>query len=118
MWTYGSVRIYTQTDVDAAGQIIPRIQPLAGSTILQIFGYDSTIKNLTAIVVGVSDHDTLEGFSIDGSTHSLVSPEGTVGNFYLKSLSIARQFSIFQTMRSDLDCDAEVYLATLELYGG
>jgi len=117
MWSYGNIRIYAQTDVDATSQIIPRIQPLSGPTILQIFGNDSAIKSITAIVVGSGDASSLNSYAADGTAYTLVSPEVTVGSFYLKSISMARQYSISQTMRPDLACDAEVYMATMELYG-
>jgi len=116
MWTYGNIRIYAQTDIDAGAQIIPRIQPLGGGTILQIFGNEDPIRNITAIVVGSSDAEHIITLLTSGIAFPLVGPEGAMGDFYPNSISVAREMSVFQTIRQDLPCDEPTYIVNLELY--
>jgi len=117
MWTYGNIRIFAQSEVDAGAQIIPRIQPLGGGTILQVFGHEDVIKTITAIIVGTDDADHMDTLVASGVAFPLVGPEGAMGNYYPKTIGVTRQLSAYQTIRQDLDCTAPVYLVNLELYG-
>lgn len=116
MWTYGNIRIFAQTDTDTVGQIIPRIQPLSGATVLQIFGHESAIKSMSAVVVGSGDVEHLKTLPSSGVAFSLVGPDGTIGDYYPKSVNSARQMSVYQTIRGDLACTSPVYTVDLELY--
>jgi hypothetical protein len=73
-WTLGGQRIYVQEDGSEGSQIIPRLQPLDGETVLQFFGYESQIRTLSAIVVGNTKRDALLGYRKTSTTRSLVSP--------------------------------------------
>lgn len=123
MWTLDSVRIFTQELADDLGQIIPRIQPLSGGTILQVFGNETSIYKMKCIVVGYEDVDTIKSYVHDGVTHSfLESPSGipVSGMFnedlYIRKANITRERTSMQTIRPDLDCYSPVFNIDLELY--
>jgi hypothetical protein len=119
-WTLGGIRIFVSESKEEGGQIVPRLQPLSGATILQIFGYESDIRTLGAVVVGDTDKDALKSLRTTGSGYILESPEyptpSGIGSFVVKNVSINRLHSICQTLRSDLATDAPVYQAEIQLY--
>lgn len=116
-WTYGSHRIYVQKSSRGASQIAPRLQPLSGGSVIQSFGYDSTIRNLTAIVVGDAIDEALHDFAQDSMTsHALVSPEGSLGSWMLKSYSSDRTESTCQTIDETQPEEAPVYNVEMELW--
>jgi hypothetical protein len=96
------------------------LQPLSGATILQVFGYESDIRTLGAVVVGDVDKDAIKTLRTTGSGYILESPEyplpSGMGDFIVKNVSISRLHSICQTLRPDLDTDAPVYQVELQLY--
>lgn len=116
-WTLGGNRIYVQEKEGNSSQIIPRLQPLSGPTVLQYFGYDNDVLNVNTIVVGDTIKDALVGYSKDGGTsHAFVSPEGSLGNWVVKSCSHKRTKSTCQTIDITQPEDAPVYEIDLELY--
>ncbi len=115
-WTLNSVRIFVQESTAEAGQIIPRLQPVSGGTILQIFGYDTRINNINAIVVGDTDRDALMSLTTTGVSYTLVSPEGSMGDYFVRKAAYKRIPNICQTMRPDLATDSPVYIFDFELY--
>lgn len=116
-WTYGGHRIYVQESREGASAILPRLQPLAGGSKIQSFGYDSDIRNVTALVVGDTIKNALKAFSKDGGTlHAFVSPEGSLGNWSLKSFSSNRTDSTCQTIDITQPEEAPVYEIELELW--
>lgn len=115
-WTLNSVRIFVQESNLETSQIIPRLQPLSGGTVLQIFGYDSPVNSINAYVVGDTDRDALVALVTTGTTYTLVSPEGSMGSFYVRKVNYKRIPNICQTMRPDLASDAPVYIFDIELY--
>lgn len=115
-WTLNNIRIFVQESKEDAGQIIPRLQPLSGATILQVFGYESDIRTLGAIVVGDTDKNALKGLRQTGSSYALVGPEGSLGSFLVKNVSVNRVHCICQTLRPDLAEDAPVYEVEIQLY--
>lgn len=108
-WTLDTVRIYVQEDNLEGGQIIPRLQPISGGTVLQIFGYESPVKTIVGIVVGLTDATALMQMTQDADTHTLISAEGVEQDLYVNKVSLKRIPSIYQTIRTDLACDAPVY---------
>lgn len=117
MWSYGSQRIYVQKITKGASQIMPRLQPLSGGSILQVFGYDSTVRNITAIVVGDTIEQAIEAFSKDSATaHALVSPEGALGNWILKDYNSNRTDSTCQTIDTSQAEDVPVYEIEMTLW--
>jgi hypothetical protein len=118
-WTLGGNRIYTQESSENTGQILVRLQPVSGGTVVQSFGYDSLIRQMTVIVVGDTIKNAIKGYSQDGGTsHALVSPEGSLGNFIVKSAQVKRTNSTNQTIDITQDCATPVYEIALEMYEG
>ena len=116
-WTLGGNRIYAQKSNEDTGQILPRLQPLSGGTIIQSFGYDSLVRKITAIVVGDTIKDAIKGYSQDGgASHALVSPEGSLGNFIVRSCSVSRLPITCQTIDTLQPTTAPVYELDVELY--
>lgn len=116
-WTYDSNRIYVQKIGEGSSAIAPRLQPLSGGSIIQSFGYDSTILNITAIVVGDTIKDALKALSRDGmQLHELESPEGSLGNWMLKDFSSDRTDSTCQTIDITQPEEAPVYDVELTLW--
>ena len=123
MWMIDyTYRVYVQEIEEETGQIIPRLQPVDGKTVMQVFGYESDIINVDMKVVGYTDHDAIKALAKDGSTHYIsdvasgIPLSGYTKEVYIKSFSSKRNKTLFQTMRDDLDCDAPVFDISLELY--
>ena len=116
MWTLNSIRIFVQEHTGDGSQIIPRLQPLAGETVLQFFGYESEVHGINAIVVGDTDLNSLKALRKSSTAYELQSPEGDRGDFYVKKVSYKRIPNICQTLRTDLAEDAPMYIVDLELY--
>lgn len=119
MWTLASIRIFVQDLPDSSNQIISRLQPINAGTTLQIFGWENTIYKLSGLVVGLSDCASLRDLRKSATTHSLVGPAetfGTVGDFYVKNVTITPTKGVFQTLRSDLPCETPVFNVEVELY--
>jgi hypothetical protein len=116
-WQLGSIRLYVQKSSENNSQILPRLQPLSGGTIIQSFGYDSPIRSITALVVGDTNNNSLKAFASDsGTAHELVSPEGSLGNFIVKSYNPNRTDSVCQTIDTLQPEEAPVYDVEIELY--
>lgn len=116
-WTLGGHRIYVQKITKQASQIIPRLQPISGGSVLQSFGYDSTVRNLEALVLGDTVNDALEAFSKDDATsHALVSPEGSLGSWIVKDYNSDRIPNICQTIDPLLPEDCPIFTVSLTLW--
>lgn len=115
MWTYNGVRIFVQDIQDDVFQIIARLNPIAGGTVTQIFGWDDPIYKVSAKIVGEVDHLALRDMRNDGVAYNLVTPETTISGLLLSKASFKRTDAIYQTLRADLDCAAPVYDVDLEL---
>lgn len=117
MWTLNSIRIFVQENTSDGSQIIPRLQPLDGPTILQFFGYESEVKAINAYVVGDTDKDALMALRKNGNTaYTLVSPMGTLGTYYVHKAAYKQVPNICQTLRPDLAEDSPMYIFDIELY--
>ncbi len=115
-WTLGGHRIYVQKSAQNDSQIMPRLQPISGGTVLQSFGYESEVRNVTAIVVGDTIKNALKAFAKDAAaSHAFVSPEGSLGNWIVKSFSADRTESTCQTIDETQPEEAPVYNVELEL---
>lgn len=116
-WTYNSHRIYAQKSTKQASQIMPRLQPISGGSVIQSFGYDSTVRTIEAIVVGDTINNALEALAKDGATaHALVSPEGSLGNWILKDYNSDRTTSTCQSIDQTQPETAPVYNVSLTLW--
>lgn len=117
-WVYNNIRIYVERETENSSQIIARIQPLEGTTVLQIFGDDAPIYKFSGRVVGVDNKDSLKALINDGTAYTF---SGSYFNesLYLKSLEIERDASVvYQTIDQLQSCYAPVYNVNLELYEG
>jgi hypothetical protein len=118
MWSLNSIRLIVQDNPESNKQIIARLQPVSGGTVLQIFGYEDNILKISAIVVGTTDKESLLGLSKTGSSYSLVTPYGT-SSYYVSSVSIKQRLGIIsQTILIDAnhDCEDPIFDADIELY--
>lgn len=125
MWTVDyTTRIYTQELGSEVSQILPRLQPLAGGTVIQRFGHETDIYKLKCKVVGYTDLNILKSYVQDGLEHTISEvasgvPSGYMyfkNDFYFKGVRENRNKSIQQTLRTDLDCYTPVFDVELELY--
>ena len=115
-WTLNSTRVIVTGIVQSQKQIIARLQPLSGGTIIQTFGYDDPIIKIKGYVVGETDKSALEALTTTGSTYTLMEDSTNHGSFYVNSIDFNRLNTICQTIRPDLDTTATVYEVDLELY--
>ncbi len=117
-WTYNSIAIYVQGIEDSGTQIIARLQPVNNKTVLQVFGWESDIYSITALIATDADRNSLRALRKTGSSYSLSGPEGAIGNFFLKSFKASRTESVNITIfdRPSLDSTSPVYTINMELY--
>lgn len=115
-WSLDGIRTFVGESKEDAGQIVPRLQPLGGGTVLQTFGYESDIRTIKAIVVGDDDKNGLKDLRKTGGSYTLMSPWGSLGSFIVKKVTVMGIKCICQTLRPDLPEDAPVYEVEIELY--
>ena len=115
-WRINEIRIFTQDFGGDDDQIIARLNPLAGGTILHKFGYDEEITKLKGIVVGDTDMDAIKVLRTTGTSYELKSPYGVQGDYFVKHVSWKMIRTICQTLRADLATDSPIYDVELELY--
>jgi hypothetical protein len=114
-WRLNSIRIFVDKRTGGGRQTLPLLQPLAGGTVVQIYGYESDTTQIGGLVVGSGDMSSLLLTKQTGLTYQLTSPEGVVGDFYVKDVKYSRIQVVMQTMRPDLSCYAPVYNVDLDL---
>jgi hypothetical protein len=115
-WTFNGTRIYTQKISDGVKAIIAKLQPLDAGTVYQSFGYETNKIKISAIVVGDGNKNALKDLTESGDTsYALVAPEGSLGNFYVDSVTANRELVMFQTIDTTQDCSAPVYTVEIEL---
>lgn len=115
MWSLGGIRVFAQDLKEDVAQIIPRLQPLSGGTVLQNFGHEDDVRTLLGIVVGQTDKNALKAMT-EGGSAELISPEGSEGTFEVKSVTVNRLMVICQTLRPDLPENSPVYNVEIQLY--
>jgi len=116
-WTLNSIQIVTQDFDEGTKNIIARIQPLSGGTVLHKFGYESTVYAINAIVVGTTDKDGLLALAQTNTAYTLVTSNGTISNVYVTAVKAKQRLGIVsQTIRNDLACDSPVFDVSIELY--
>ena len=115
-WTIGGVRVYAQESTEETGQILPRLQPLDGGTVIQAFGYESTVRQVDAIVVGDTRKNALKAFAQSSTPVAFVSPEGSLGNVIMRKFSAKRDKTVCQRIDLTLPEIAPVYNISFELY--
>jgi hypothetical protein len=115
MWTLGGTRIITQAFDIVGKAIIPRLQPVDSGTVLQYFGYEKKIYQLSGKVVGETNKDALYTMLQSGNSRTLVTDQGNK-TVYISSISAKRDEFVWQSIDPAQDCDAPVYSVTVELY--
>lgn len=117
MWTLNSIQIFTQDFNETNKNIIARIQPLSGGTVLHKFGYESTVYDLTGIVVGNTDKDALKALAMSNSTYDLVTPYTTISGVSVSNFKSKQRLGIIcQTIRQDLATDSPIFDVSMEIY--
>lgn len=116
-WTFNDIRFFVQKIEGNKARIIARLQPITGGTHLHHFGFEDTIVTISGIVVGNTDLNALLAlFEISGTSYALKEDTTTRGTYYPKSISYTRLPTVYQTLRTDLSCEAAVYSVEMELY--
>lgn len=115
-WTLDSNRIYVQKITEGTKQIIAQLQALSQGTIYQTFGYETSKVKLTCLVVGKTIVDALHTLTTTGTSVDLTAPEGTLGNYFVSSVSADREKSVYQTIDTTQDCETPVYNVDIELF--
>jgi len=117
-WTLGGTRIYVRGFDESRKQIIARLQPLNATTILHIFGNESPILALMGTVATSGDKALLELMTTTQESYELISPEGSLGDWYASNWKSKRLpiecFSLFD--RPTLSGTEELYEVSMELY--
>jgi phage protein U len=114
MWYLNTTRIYVQNLTGAGKQTVARLQPLSGPTVHQVFGYESEIFRLKAIVIGETDLSNLKGLVATGSTYTLSGYGTNYGSFYVTNVSWDKSPAVIQTVTAD--CDDPMFTVDLELF--
>ena len=115
-WTLGGTRIFVLNMDDDTMQVVARLTPLGGGTILQTFGWEDLIKNLQCKIVGSADKVALIDMSRSGLPYTLSGMDFSWGDYYVKSLKFKTKPTARQTIRQDLDETDFVYDVGVELY--
>ena len=117
-WTFNGVRIYVQQADEKDTNMIARLQPISGGTTLHHFGYEDEIMAISCKVVTDADKDALKALAKTSSAYAFVSPEGSLGSYYVNEFSASRTASTNITYfdRPGLDCDTPEYDVTMTLY--
>ena len=116
MWTVDSIRIFVQKYDEGAKQIIARLQPLGGGTVLHLFGWEDETYKLSAFVVGENNKNLLIGYSQDQAVHVLTTPYTTLSGLYVNNVDASLTSFICQTLDPLQDETAPVYRVDIELY--
>lgn len=115
-WHLDTIRIFVQEIETGVENIIARLQPLGGGTVLHKFGHDSLIVNVTAIVVGYVDLGALRDMTESSNSFTLYKDGTPLNDYFVHKVNSKIIPTICQTLRPDLSEDAEVYNVSLELY--
>lgn len=118
MWTINSVRFYVQEHGGEESALIARLSPRGGGTILHWFGYEETADQIEALVLTTADRDSILAMKDSNTSYALVSPEGSLGNWFVKKVSWRREDSVQHVFfdRPSVSIDAPLYRVSLEIY--
>lgn len=117
-WTISGVRIYVQEYGGDEEALIARLNPRGGGTILHWFGYSDPVVQIEALVLTQSDLDTLKTMKQGNTAYTIVSPEGGLGDWYVKKVGWSRESSTDHVFfdRPGVARDVPLYRVTLEVY--
>lgn len=96
-WTVASIRVYVSAFATANKNIIAKLQPLEGETILQYFGYEMETARISGKIIGDSDAVNLRNLARSSALITLVL-SGTTAQGYVESVSVTRDPAICQTV--------------------
>lgn len=116
MWTLNGTRIYVSSLEQTIKQILPRLQPLANGTIVQAFGYEEIIYQVTAKVVGDSNLAAIQSLAATGSSYTFNGNNSFTATVMVSNVNAKRDEFAFQTIDTLQDCETPVYTLTMELY--
>jgi hypothetical protein len=114
-WYIDTIRVYVTGEEKSSKRIIARLQPVDGSTILQMFGYESPIHRIECKVVGEANLAALEAL-VDTDVAYTVSGYNFSKDLYISAIQSKRDESVYQTLDTSLACETPVYTVSLELY--
>lgn len=115
-WYLDTTRIYVISLEQTIKQIIPRLQPLANGTVIQIFGYDEIIYQVTCKVVGDTNLASVQGMAATGLSYSFTGNDSFSATVVVSSVNAKRDEYAYQTIDTAQDCTTPVYTLTMELY--
>jgi len=117
-WSLNGTVLYVQKLVEGTKQIIASLQPLALGTVYQTFGYETSKVKISALVVGQTALDAIHALTTSGTSVDLTSPEGSLGNYFVSSVSSDREKSVYQTidLTGGNTCTSPVFNLDIELF--
>ncbi len=117
-WTLNGIRLYVQEKDNDIEQILARLNPYNGPTILHRWGRESEKLTLNALVLTSGDIGLLDAMTIDTTSYAFITPEGAGGNWIVKKLSWSRDKSVRHVFfdRPSVPDDAPLYRVSMELY--
>jgi len=115
-WTLNSNRIYVQKLVEGTKQIIASLQPLAEGTVYQTFGYETSKVKISCIVVGQTILTALHALTTNENSVTLISPEGSLGDYFVSAVNSDREKAVYQTIDPAQDCETPVFNVDIELF--
>ena len=114
-WSLNSIRIYVSNEAGGGKQIMPILQPLAGGSVVQFYGYETTTKQISGLVVGATNKNALLVLKETATAYTLTSPEGSLGSFYVKDVKYKREPIVYQTIDTTQTCETPVYSVDIDL---
>lgn len=115
-WTLAGVRIFVQDEEESVAQIIARLQPLNSLTVHQIFGEESEIVKINALVVSVSGLNTLKACTRDAAIHNFTGPYNISYSGYVHTVSAKLTKALCQNFDLTAEEDSPVYAVDIEFY--
>ena len=115
-WTVDSIRVYVSGFATANKNIIAKLQPLEGETIVQYFGYEMETARISGKVIGDSDAEAVRALAKSGDLITL-SLSGVAASGYVETTSVTRDPAICQTVtatRTDPVYNVEIELSIPE----
>lgn len=115
-WAIGGIRIYVSDSAEETGQILPRLQPLSGGTIIQVFGYESTVRNVVGLVVGEANKNSIRDIAQADVAVDFETWEGDLHTGIMRKFNAKRTPIVCQTIDTLQDETAPVYEVSFEFY--
>lgn len=118
LWNYNNITIYVQEYGRDKQNLASKLDPLGGGSIIHRWGFQDPVVNVEAYVLTSGDALALDALAETGASYELVGPEGSLGNWMLKSVNCRRESSVWHKFfdRPHLDPNTPLYRATMELW--